>query len=86
MDDIKVNWEELAIYLMDCHAATVESMPKSWSKREKARMVLISERIMRTLDTGLNPNTYSTPVTGEEKLAHVKERVANGIEISKNSR
>jgi len=77
------NWKEIALYLMECHAATVENMPKSWSNREKERMRLISEMIINALNTGANPNKYANyNIPEDEKIKKTKERLEFGLKLS----
>jgi len=57
LKDESVDWKALALYLLDCEAATAQRMAdlKSAPKREKRRHADICLAAIRALTTGLPP-------------------------------
>jgi hypothetical protein len=61
-------------YLADCHAATLESMPRSASKSARTRMESICKTSAELLDGGYNPLTHrSTPDAAQKRCLRVIE-------------
>jgi len=52
------HWKRTAIYLADCHAATLEGIPKSISKSERKRMVRLCENASHFLQGNTVPSNH----------------------------
>lgn len=73
-------WREMALYMMDCHAATAQydGILKSTSKSRRKRFRSICENAARWLEHGYMTNAY--PVGSKESiLSRLKDAV---VELS----
>jgi hypothetical protein len=72
----KEDWKALALFLLNCHAATCACVPKSYSKSAKKRYLSIAETALRAYQIG-----YFERSSNE---ANVIERTINSIEALSN--
>ena len=65
-----------AAYLGECHAATLESLPKRASKSERARLVSICAAVPRLLDGDVSSLRDDAPTMIEHATRRCREAVA----------
>lgn len=60
------HWKHIAAYLASCHAATLEGLPKSAPKSQRARHVDICRKAAAYLRGTDNPPWFGTSTKAEE--------------------
>jgi hypothetical protein len=69
-----LHWKFIAAYLASCHAATLESMPKSTSKRERKRQTSICAKAAAYLRGTDRPRIYAGASNMEQSICHDIQR------------
>lgn len=84
-DEIRALLKELAIlrdgtaHLASCHVATLESLPKSASKRERSRQIEIVQSAAKILQGDLTAIRYKT------RTEHALDRCLKALEEEKQN-